>query len=373
MTSRRLVVALDVTPLLGARTGVGQWVAGLLDALRDLPSGEAPRLVPYLLSLRARRDPAGVADPVRRLPVPAGVALRWWGRWSRPALDGVLEPATVVHGTNFIAPPSRRRGVVITVHDCAFARTPEQCPPAVRAFRGAVKRAVDHDAWVHTHTNFVAAEVKELFGAEQVRVIPPGVPALAAGGDVGPAVRTASRSGPYVLVLGAHDLRKQPARAVEAFAAVATEIPDLRLVLAGSGAHARPVIDDALGRLRPDDRGRVLVLGHVGDAERSALLKSAAVLLHPSPYEGFGLPVLEAMATGVPVVAAPAAAVVEVAGGAACFPGDDAGALADGLRSVLSDESQRQRLVAAGHARANRFDWRATARAMVELYREAAP
>src|SRR3954453_14420575 len=115
-------VALDVTPLLGVRTGVGQSVAGLLTALPE--AAPDVEVVPYLLSGRARGTEVRAALPpgTRSLPVPAGVLLRSWARLDVPAADRWLSDSDVVHGTNFVVPPMRHRPTTMTVHDCWCVR-----------------------------------------------------------------------------------------------------------------------------------------------------------------------------------------------------------------------------------------------------------
>lgn len=368
-----LDVAVDVTPLLGARTGVGHFVAGLLDGLARR---EDIDVAPWVLSRRASLGDAALPAGTRRLRVPASLALRLWGSLGWPALDGRLGGAAVVHGTNFVVPPSRRRGLVVTVHDTGFARFPELTGRRARAFHGVVRRAVRRGAWVHTPTRRVADEVRELFGTEQVEAVPHGVPPVGSSDRSLLEAKGLPAHTPFVLVLGALEPRKRPALAVEAFGLLGAELHDVRLVVAGPDGPARGDVDSAMAALDEATRGRVHVLGRVTEAERATLLREAALLLHVSRYEGFGLPVLEAMSVGTPVVAGRDQAVAEVAGDAVRWVeegGDDvAHGVADGLTDVLANTATRDRLVAAGRERAETFDWDATARGLVELYERAA-
>jgi glycosyltransferase involved in cell wall biosynthesis len=172
-------------------------------------------------------------------------------------------------------------------------------------------------------------------------------------------------NGHYALFVGAIQPRKDPLTAVEALARVNS---DMRLMLVGQeklgGARVREEVE-RLG-LGP----RVEWKGHVDADELATLYRGAAVLVFPSRYEGFGLPVLEAMACGTPVVATTAAAIPEVAGDAAVLvePGNPA-ALAEGIQRALAD---REELVAKGLERARRYNWAETARLTLEVYRELA-
>lgn len=364
-------VAVDVTPLLGAPTGVAQSLRGLLGAL----PGAAPHVevVPYVLSGRARRGGEVVVDGLRAspLPLPAGLAIRSWGRSDLPHADRWLAGADVVHGSNFVVPPMRIRPSTATVHDCWCARHPGSCDPAVDAFTAAVRRAVARGAWLHVTTAHGAAEVAEVYGAvERVAVVPFAVPP-SSGAPVA-TLPAAVGDRPFVLAIGALDPRKGLAGLVRAFGPVAAADPDVLLVLAGPDGPARPEVDEARQALPPDVAARVHVLGTVDDGTRRGLLARARALAYPSLDEGFGFPLLEAMAAGVPVVATAAGALPEVTAGAAdLVPVRDDAALAAALSTVLSDESHRSQLIAAGRARAADFTWERTASGMAALWGDA--
>jgi glycosyltransferase involved in cell wall biosynthesis len=168
---------------------------------------------------------------------------------------------------------------------------------------------------------------------------------------------------PYALFVGGIQPRKDPLAAIEALALMNG---DLDLVLVGAEKRGGPEVRETLRRLGLEQR--VELTGHVEHEELAGLYRGAACLVFPSRYEGFGLPVLEAMASGTPVVAANTGALPEVAGDAAVLvePGN-AEALADGVRRALSE---RDRLVAAGLERARSFSWAETARRTLTVYRE---
>lgn len=367
-------VAVDVTPLLGAPTGVAQSLRGLLGGLAATqPDVE---VVPFVLSGRAARSREVVVEGLsaRALPLPAGLAIRAWGRLDRPAADRWLDGAEVVHGSNFVVPPMRSRPTTATIHDCWCARHPSRCSSDVAALSAAVRRSLARGTWLHVTTAHGAREVSEVYGArERVAVVPFAVPAggASAGSPAGSAaLPTALVGRRYVLALGALDPRKGLTGLVRAFARLSAEDPDVLLVLAGPDGPDRAGIDAAIADLSA--AARVHLLGTVGDGTRRALLAGAAALAYPSLDEGFGFPVLEAMAAGVPVVASDAGALHEVAGAAAVLvPVADDGALAGALASVLTDEGRRSHLVAAGRARAAHFTWARTAAGMADLWRRA--
>ena len=373
--SARPAVAIDVTPLLGARSGIGNAVGEIVTALNNLEA--APPLVPYTLSLRARTMRTDVPADSRFVPWPARALLKSWAHSDVPRIDRWLKPAEVVHATNYLAPPTRLP-TLVSVYDCSFIRYPELCTPEVLALVPLVRRAISRGATVHTSSEFVAHEIEELFGpglrsAGRLVVIPLGVPHL--GDEARMPVGLEAKIGgfPFVLAVSTLEPRKNLPHLVSAFGLLAAEHADLRLVIAGRDGPDRPGVDAAIERLPIAARERVVLAGHVDDAGRRALLDAASVLAYPSIYEGFGFPLLEAMSAGLPVVAARAGSIPEVAGDAALLvePTDDRG-LAAALNRVLTEDGTRRELVARGRDRLGAFSWQETARALAACYRRLA-
>lgn len=355
-----VAVAVDVAPLYGPRTGVGTAVAGLLDALARLDP--APELVPYLTSFRARPAPG-----TRRLPYPAALAVRCWARVPLPPADRFLRPAQVVHGTNYVVPPGRVPRLV-SVYDCWFLRHEHLAHPDVRRAGAVLRRAVARGATLHTSSQATAGQLAELFPGRRVEVVPLGAPpALPEPPEQATIPQLSTR--PFVVAIGTLERRKNLPCLVRAFGELAGEQPELHLVLAGADGDDRVAIDEARRSLPASVARRVLLPGRVDDATKSWLLQRAEVLAYPSLDEGFGFPLLEAMAAGTPIVASTAGSIPEVAGDAALLvPADDVGALAQALAQALGDQALRQGLLSAGQRRLGQFDWATTARAMAALY-----
>jgi glycosyltransferase involved in cell wall biosynthesis len=356
-------LALDVGPLYGHRTGVGATVAELSAALAVHAEVET---YPYVLSFRTRPEPGG-----RRLPLPAAVAHRLWARADWPRLDRWLSPSQVVHGTNYVVPPSRRPRLV-SVYDCWFLAHPEQATPTVRRAAAVLRRATAGGAWVHASSAATADQVRELLDPERVEVVhlgPLAVPPTAAR----PASATWTRPldhRPFVLALGTIERRKNVPALVEAFGRAAPQLDGAALVLAGAPGDDAPAVGRALAALPPAVRDDVFTPGPVDSATKSWLLHHAAAVAYPSLDEGFGFPILEAQAAGRPVVATRAGSIPEVAGdGAELVPLGDQDALAGALVRVLDDDDRSRELVAAGTANLARFSWTATANELVRIYR----
>jgi glycosyltransferase involved in cell wall biosynthesis len=358
-----LTVAIDATPLLGAPTGIGVAVRGMVAELARRPDLD---LVGYGLTgtgwarLRSKL-PARVRSS--RAPMPAAALLRAWARFDRPTGEWWTGPVDVIHGTNFVVPPSRRAVRLVSVWDLTAVRYPELCTSTSRRYPALVRRAVDEGAWVHTGAASVAAEIVDHFAVDpgRVRVIPPGVePGRAAL----QAVAGAS-SHPYLLGLGTSEPRKDFPGLVAAFDDLAGIHANMELRIAGPPGWGEAQLQRAIAGAR--HRDRVRRLGWVGDV--GPLLAGAAVFVYPSRYEGFGLPPLEAMACGVPVVATAAGSLPEVLGDAALLvPVGDPPALAAAIDRVLTDDALRAGLIEAGRRRVESFSWRAAGDALVGVY-----
>ena len=377
MAPARLRVALDATPLVtlgGQRSGVGTFVAAALGALAARDDLD---VVAYALTFRGRRVWRDVLPPGVRpvgVAVPARLVRAAWLRSALPPIEWFAGRADVAHGTNFVAPPVRRGGAVVTVHDLTPVRFPDLVEADAAAFPTLVRAAVARGAFVHTPSQFVASEVVELLGvpADRVRAVAHGTPPVA-GGDAtrGQAAAGARR---YVLAIGTIEPRKAYPDLVRAFGAVAADEPELRLVVAGRAGWGSEALDQAVAGLPVDVRRRVRRTGWLPDAERNDLLAGATVLAYPSRYEGFGLPPLEAMAAGVPVVATDAGSLPEVLGPAATLvPVGDVDALSGALAAALALEgAARDAVVATGRLHAASFTWEACASGLAALYGEAA-
>jgi glycosyltransferase involved in cell wall biosynthesis len=372
----RLSVGFDATPLLGRPTGVGAFCAGALEGLgrRDDVSVSA-----FAVSWRRRLGIAALVPPgvgSTQRPMPARPLHAAWARLDVPPLEWFIGNVDVVHGSNFVVPPTRRAARVVTVHDLTVSLYPELCDTPTLAYPRLIRRAVAGGAWVHTPSAYVAAEVVAELGVDpgRVRAVHHGVPPLpdaaASPAGVVDGIRLPPGCGRYVLAVGTIEPRKDYPLLVRAFGAVAAAHADTALVIVGGDGWGSERFAEALAG--SPVRDRVVRPGYLDDVTLAGVLRGAAALAYPSRYEGFGLPPLQAMAAGVPVVATSAGAVPEVVGDGAWLvdPGDG-DALAERLVQVLDGGPDVDALVGRGRVRSRGFTWEACAAGLAGLYRDA--
>jgi glycosyltransferase involved in cell wall biosynthesis len=355
-------VAFDVGPLSGRRTGIG---AAVDELRRHLDASAAVELIPYVTSFRASPSPG-----VRRLPLPALVAHRCWERLEQPRFDRRLRPARLIHGTNYVVPPSRLPRLV-SVYDCWFLRHPDAAhPDVVRAGRILV-RSLERGAVAHTSSHATADVLRDICPGAEVEVVHLGVIDLPAPTPTCPIAELGGR--PFILSTGTIERRKNLPRLVDAFGQASAQIDDLLLVIAGGDGDDRLEVDQAIDRLPRHLADRVLLTGYVSDDARSWLVRHATVLAYPSLDEGFGFPLLDAMQADLPIVASRAGSIPEVAGDAAEFcDATDVDGLGECLVRAITDSERRAQLVEAGRRRVDQFTWSSTVDGLVELYRRLA-
>ncbi|WP_458177883.1 glycosyltransferase family 4 protein [Modestobacter lacusdianchii] len=362
-----LRAALDATPLLGQRSGVGRYVRGLVDGLAALPDG--PDVLLTLFSIRGAVPgplPARTRPAPRRAP--ARLLRRAWRRTDWPPAELLTGRVDLFHGTNFVVPPLARAGGVVTVHDLAYLRYRETVTGDAAEYADLVPRALARGAYVVTPSEAVAEEVAAEYGlaADRVGAAHHGVdPEWAQARPASPAdLRRLGLPDRYLVFLGNLEPRKNLGMLVRAHGAARRADPDVPpLVLVGPAGWG-----DRWQGSPPDPRD-VVTAGYLSDTDLHAVVAGAAAVCMPSHYEGFGLPVLEALAAGRPVLASDIPAHREVAAGQATFlPTDDADAWSAAF-SALDDDTAAAR---ARRAHAAAFTWEKSARAHVRVYERAA-
>jgi glycosyltransferase involved in cell wall biosynthesis len=349
-----LKIVVEVSALSHPRTGIGNYIRGSLVGLADAGDGrhELVAFAPANLrgAERIRDALAGLPVELRLAPLPLAHAWRTaWSRLGRPALERFLGRFDVLHFWEWVYPPQRAGVRATTIHDLVPLRFPAWVPPRTRSMHGAKYRHAARTCdVVFVNSRFTAADVTDRLGIpeERLRLAYPGVDdRFRADGP------RADLGSPYLLAIGT-EARKNVETLLEAHALLTT---GHALALAGEQATD--------SRLSADG---VLGLGYVADAELAGLYRGADAFVYPSWFEGFGIPVVEAMASGVPCVVSAHPSLDEACGDAAVrvdpeSPED----IAAGIGRALA---QRDELVRRGFEHARQFTWGKTGRALLAGY-----
>jgi glycosyltransferase involved in cell wall biosynthesis len=368
MTSVAFLVDQLFSPIPG---GMGSYVRELIPGLS--------RLDPSLdISLFHARFEDGTPERWMRdywideLPQTIRRLYPSWALAKRPALPESLRGKGILHSPVVAAVPPAGPGqrLVVTVHDLAFVVHPELYPRAWRLqYRAGLARSVrsaDALIAISRHTGEDLARHTRV-ARHNVHVVPLAASLPPSGADLAETLARLKIPELYVLFVGTLEPRKNLARLVRAYRRVAGRGAPHALVLAGPMGW-RP--QGLLRELSEEAPGNVVLTGRVSAQDLDALYRGAAAFVYPSLYEGFGLPVLEAMARGLPCVVSASSSLPEVAGEAA-LPVDprSVAGLAEAVERILSDDDLADRLRRAGVARAARFSWDRTARQTLEVYK----
>ena len=380
-------VTIDARPAVSAgMTGVGVYTRELI--LR-LPSVD-PATKYEAWYLNARRALRPWRWSRRSLPRVPNLTERWTAfpaqtferlslRYELPRLEWFTD-FDVVFAPNFVPPPTRSRNLVLTIHDLAFRRFPETAPLATRRWLQRLDRALKQAAEVIVPSEATRHDLLELYpvDADRVTVIHHGVDRdrikPAPQEEVDRLRKRYDIRGPYVLFLGGLEPRKNLPRLVRAFARADAQVS---LVIAGASVawnpEGRSALEAALESIAPEARGRVVLTGYLDTSSKAALLTGAEALVFPTLYEGFGFPLLEAMACGTPVLTSNISSLPEVVGNAALLVDPlDEEASANGIGRLVTDAAFRRRLIEAGGRRVERFSWDESARQHSEVLHRAA-
>lgn len=378
-------VGIDICRLTDPKTGVGNYIRNLLDGLAQVDSQTRYLLYPYFWDCFAR--------PVRDLQkyVPAQPNFRLYGRfWPeiwvklwwfgfKLSKERLLGRVDVTHSTNITGPRLKKSRLAVTIHDLSFLREPnwhkaDNVDFSMRALKGAVQNA---DALI-APSQFTADELASFYPetADRVRVVPEAVST-----DFKPntdsaaleAIRTKyDLARPFFLFVGTLEPRKNVAKLVRAFHKFqATGLGEHELILAGGVGWKA---EGALAAIRHQaGQNRVRHLGYVPDKDLPALYQAAFALVYPSLYEGFGLPVLEALACGLPVITSRASSMAEIGGESALYvdPKDE-NEIAAAMTRLVEDSGLHAKLSAAGPSRASLFSLPEMGRRTLAVYRELA-
>jgi alpha-1,3-rhamnosyl/mannosyltransferase len=373
-------VAFNATPLLSPLTGIGQYIVELGAALTAAGDVDPYSFYWYRWRHESPRPPAELSGvplslvqqikpwlPFRRGLSLAAKQMGFSSGLRRHAID-------LYHEQNYV-PLGYDVPVVITVHDLSWLHYPETHPrDRVRWLARGLPKALERAGAIMVDSNFVRTEVINTFGVapERVHTAHLGVSSVyrkRTEQETSGALQSMGLShGRYILTVGTIEPRKNVLHVLEAFAQIPAAIRErFPLVVAGARGWRAADIKSRLRRLA--DLGQIRFLGHVGEAALPCLYAGAASFVFPSLYEGFGLPPLEAMASGVPVIASNRASVPEVMGDAGqSLEPDSPEETAAKITALLDDPSAREAMGQRGIERAAGFTWQACAAVTRKAY-----
>jgi glycosyltransferase involved in cell wall biosynthesis len=356
-------IVIDVTPLSHPRTGIGNYMLGMLGGMAQAAAGKH-ELVHFALSgprnvrrLRAALDGIPGQRRLVVVPPPSNVWRKVWSRKQRVPVELFTGKLDVFHFSDWWYPPQRDGVRTTTIHDLLPLHYPEWVDPRTTALHvPKYRHAAETCDLIFANSRFTADDVERTLGfpRERVVVAHPGIHER-----FRPEGRRHDAGGPYLFTAATLEPRKNLETLLAAFTVVRSERPELRLLIAGpAGWRGRAVEGEG-----------VQALGYVDDDELPALYRSAEAFVFPSLFEGFGIPIVEAMACGTPAVASSHPSLDEASGDVAVRADpSSAESIASGIERALG---QREALVSRGLEHAAHFTWRACGEAMLRGYEGA--
>jgi glycosyltransferase involved in cell wall biosynthesis len=367
-------IAIDYTPALRQGAGIGRYTRGLVAGLAEIDRENQYTLFSAGEMLSARDWPANFHLRASLLP-PHWLTVGWHRLHLPIPAELLTGDCDLYPSPDFTLPPLRRARGLVTIHDLSFVRVPECADPGLRAFlEKVVPAAVMRARRILADSENTRKDLIEILRADPdgISVITPAVEprfrredAVARLDDVRARYRLPDR---FILGLGTLEPRKNFVRLIAAFGQLVreTDLPHA-LVIGGKPGW---LYQDIYRQANQEDlAGRVLFPGFVADEDLPALYSLADVFVFPSLYEGFGIPVLEAMACGTPVVTSNNSSLPEAAGNAALMvEATDSTGLAEAIAKTLDDTELSRRMIAAGYDQASRFTWQRSAQALLKAY-----
>ncbi|TKJ34733.1 hypothetical protein CEE39_02090 [bacterium (candidate division B38) B3_B38] len=372
-------IAIDLRPALKKGTGVGTYVQNLVENLAQIDQENRYFLFSSSLRDRLPRERLSLPDnfSIKDYRIPVRVLNFLWHRYRFPPVDYLIGAVDITHSPHPLMMPAKKGKRIITIHDLFFWEYPEMT-------KGEIKRDYLTLAELHAHLADVIIAASEntkkdiirllKVPEEKVRVIYDGVAESfrhrLPSQSLAFLRKQFSLDGDYLLFVGTIEPRKNLVNLLRAFQGVVKRgFGGLKLVIVGERGWRTEEFDKELQS--PELKGRVVLTGYLGPEELAGLYQAARMLTFPSLGEGFGLPLVEAMASGIPIIASDTSCIPEVVGDAAILVDPyNHKEIEQAICSLLTDTELAEKLTRRGLERSCRFSWKETAKQTLQLYRQ---
>ncbi|MCY3836367.1 MAG: glycosyltransferase family 1 protein [Anaerolineaceae bacterium] len=367
------IITIDYTSAVHQRAGIGRFTRELIHALAETAGDYHFRLFVAGRAKNQSLSLPGSQFSWRNTRIPARYLTRIWHRLRMPLPVELLSgKADLFHAPDFSLPPTlpgTRR--LLMVHDLSFEKVPETFTPwLLRYLRQVVPRALHRADHIIANSFSTRNDYVEHFALDERKF-------TVIHGGISPKFHTQQRVStkpmdpepgpPFVLAVGTLQPRKNYPRLIEAVSRLRAKGSELELVIVGGPGWLGEEIYETRERLGM--QAAVHLRGYVAEEELPALYRRARIFAYPSLYEGFGFPLLEAMACGTPTLTAAVSSLPEIAQDAAFYIDPyDVEAIEEGLRRLHEDEALRQELIAKGYERVQQFSWQKAAKTLLKVY-----
>jgi glycosyltransferase involved in cell wall biosynthesis len=376
-----MIIGFDATALAGNKTGIGIYAVELISALLKISADDAFKLFSCQTLGSGSSDQSFFSNEpfIKVFPspnIPPNLMYFLWYCLKFPSIESMIGQVDIFHGLSNVMPPTKKARTVLTIHDLAFMRIPDahtrlRVTLTPKFVRKSIAKA-DAILAVSEHTK---KDIVELFGVdpEKITVSYNGVDHHRFLPIRDPSIikKVCQRYGilrPYIYYLGTIEPRKNVNVLLKAFSQVNDRMGGcFQLVLSGKMGWKVDDLTKEIANMAA--RGNLIYTGYISDEDKAVLYNGAELFVYPSRYEGFGIPVVEAMACGCPVITTNVSSLPEVAGAAGMLvEPNNTEALADAMIKVLDSEDLRRRMAEASLIQAAGFTWQRTAEVTKRVY-----
>lgn len=366
-------IGIDYTPAYEQNAGIGRSVRGLISALATIDTDTDYRL--FIAGASQKTLPPMLAPNFKYYP--SRISPKWWARiWHRAQVPYYIEYMVgkigLYHATDFVLPPIyKQTKSIVTIHDLSYIRVPETASPSLKKYLDmVVPRSIKRATHIHAVSEATRQDIIACYNTppEKISVIHNAVEARFKPVDISKDIFVKYRipDAPYIISVGTVQPRKNYSRLVQALVRIRHK-HDVHLVIVGGRGWLEDEFYETIRQTNMSDY--VHITGFVDDNDLPALYTGAICMAYPSLYEGFGIPVLEAMACGTPVLTSTTSSLTEVAGDSAILVNPyDVEAIQHGLEQLISDQNLRHTLFQKGLLHVQKFKWEHSAQQLKDLY-----